>query len=172
LLTVKKTRLPLEIIEILIIVFALSWFMKTYLIQFASVGDNTMLPTLSQNNVVMVDKYFNVKLNTLERGDIVAYLSPKEERLVIKRVIGIPGDTVEIRNGYTYINGQPLYEPYAQIPVSYVFEPIVVSDNELFVLNDNRTEIDDSRSDGNVSLDRLEGKALLCVWPLSKINSL
>lgn len=171
-LAVKKTRLHLEIIEILIIVFALSWFMKTYLVQFAQVGGSTMLPTLSQNNIVLVDKFFHIKMNTMERGDIVAYLSPEEDSIEIKRLIGLPGDTVEIRNGYTYVNGQPLYEPYAQIPVSYTFEPIIVSEDELFVLNDNRTEEGDSRSDGNLSFNKLKGKALLCVWPLTSMKSL
>jgi len=111
-------------------------------------------------------------MNTMERGDIVAYLSPEKDSIEIKRLIGLPGDIVEIRNGYTYVNGQPLYEPYAQIPVTYTFKPIVVSEDELFVLNDNRTEEDDSRSDGNVSFDKLEGKALLCVWPLTGMKSL
>jgi len=172
LLTLKKARLPLEIIEILIIAFALSWFMKTYLVQFTQVGNSTMLPTLNQNNIVMVDKFFHDKMNTMQRGDIVAYIPLEKEGIEIKRLIGLPGDTVEIRNGYTYVNGQPLYEPYAQIPVSYIFKPIVVSDDELFVLNDNRTEMDDSRSDGNLSLEKLEGKALICVWPLTNIKSL
>lgn len=171
-LATKKRRLPLEIIEILIIAFALSWFMKTYLVQFTQIGDSTMLPTLSQNNVTMVDKFFHSKINALERGDLVAYTSSEKESIEIKRVIGLPGDTVEIRNGYTYVNGQPLYEPYAQIPVSYIFEPVVVSDDELFVLNDNRAVINDSRSTGNVSLEKLEGKALFCIWPLTNIKNL
>ena len=81
----KKGRLPIEIIEIVIIAFALSWFMKSYLIQLVKIDNTSMLPTLSQNNVVMVDKFFYSKLNNLERGDIVVYLSPEEKNIEIGR---------------------------------------------------------------------------------------
>ena len=168
----KKGRLPIEIIEIVIIAFALSWFMKSYLIQLVKIDNTSMLPTLSQNNVVMVDKFFYSKLNNLERGDIVVYLSPEQKKIEVKRLIGLPGDTVEIRNGYTYVNSQPLYEPYAQIPVSYVFQPITIPDEQFFVLNDNRTEVDDSRYEGNLPLHTLEGKAIFGIWPLTSFKNL
>lgn len=158
--------------EIIIIAFALSWFMKSYLIQFAKVEDRGMFPTLSQNNVVLVDKFFHRKLNTMKRGDIVVYFSPEQKSIEVKRVIGFPGDTVEIRNGYTYVNHQPLYEPYTQIPVSYVFEPITIPDNQFFVLNDNRIERDDSRYQGNIPVQNIQGKGLFCIWPLTNIKNL
>ena len=171
-LSAKKSRLPFEIIEIIIITFALSWFMKTYLIEFAKIEDRSMLPTLRPNNVVLVDKFIYSRFDTLDRGDIVVYLSPDKGKTEVKRVIGLPGDTVEIRNGYTYINGQPLYEPYAEIPVSYLFNPVIVPESELFVLNDNRDRINDSREFGNLPLERLEGKALFSVWPITSIKGL
>lgn len=171
-LTIKKNRLLFEIIEIIIITFALSWFMKTYLIEFAKIEDNSMLPTLSPNSVVLVDKFMYSKLDNLNRGDIVVYLTSDKYSAEIKRVIGLPGDMVEIRNGFTYVNGRPIYEPYAEMPVAYLFEPVTVSNYELFVLNDNRDNNDDSRTAGNLSLQQLEGKALLSIWPVTSIKGL
>lgn len=168
----KKELLPLEIIEIILIVFALSWFTKTYLLQFAQVGDKSMLPTLDDNSIVFIDKFFAKKLNILNRGDIIAYCPEDSKKTEIKRLVGLPGDRVEIRNGFTYVNGEPLYEPYALIPVDYVFMPVIIPEGHFFVLNDNRSENNDSRLIGPIGFQYMEGKALFTVWPLLNIKSL
>lgn len=171
----KKASLPfeiIEIIEIILIVFALSWFTKTYLLQFVQVGDKCMLPTLNNNSIVFIDKFFAQKLNIIKRGDIVAYCPADSKKTEIKRLVGLPGDKVEIRNGYTYVNGEPCYEPYAQISVDYVFKPVIIPDGHFFVLNDNRSDNFDSRIIGPIPIQSLDGKALFTIWPLLSIKSL
>jgi len=165
-----KTNLVIEIIEIIIIVFALSWFTKTYLVGFATVQDNGMLPTLGVNNRVLVVKISKIN-PTLESGDIVVYLD-KDNNQKIKRLIGITGDTIEMRNGLTYVNDKPLFEPYAETPLTYQFPKFVVRKDQVFVLNDNRSDQNDSRQVGSIPIDDFIGKAIFCYWPWSNLKGL
>jgi len=164
-----KAKFVMEVIEMLIIVFALSWFSKTYVIGFAAVKDNAMLPTLSRHSQVFVAKFLRTA-NTLERGDIIAFRAAKNS--YVKRLIGLPGDQIELRNGFVYINGQPLYEPYAQTPVSQKIEALTVPPDTFFVLNDNRSEQDDSRIFGCIPIEDIMGKAVVCYWPWFQIKIL
>lgn len=158
-----------EILEIVIIIFALSWFAKTYLVQFVIIDDDSMLPTFTQNNRLFVQKIFF----QLKRGNIIVYESPDKNQINIKRIIGLPGEQIEIRNGLTYVNNEPIYEPYApEIPVSYEFKPVMIPKRHIFVLNDNRYLKNDSRMIGCIPYERVKGKVILCYWPLTKIKIL
>ncbi|AFV01640.1 Signal peptidase I [Dehalobacter sp. UNSWDHB] len=159
-----------EIIEIILIVFALSWLLKTYLIGFAHLEGAEMMPTLSLDSQVLVEKYFYRSIDALDRGDVILYSDNGVES--IKRVIGLPGEKVEIKNGYTYINNKPIYEPYANTPKAYTFSMVVVPEDHVFALNDNRASKNDSRSFGSVPIQSIEGKALFCYWPLSSVQIL
>lgn len=164
-----KTKFVLEVIEILIIVFALSWFSKTYIVGFAGVKDSAMLPALSSNSQVFVVK-FQRTAKTLTRGDIIVFQAAGNNS--VKRLIGLPGDQIELRNGFVYINGQPRYEPYAQTPATMKMETVIVPKDSFFVLNDNRSEQDDSRKFGCIPIQDIMGKAVLCYWPWSQIKIL
>jgi signal peptidase I len=166
----KKPQLIIEVLEIIIFVFAISWLMKTYVFGFAGVQDEGMMPTLGKYDQVFVSKLF-ISTASLERGDIAIFLDG-ERKPHVKRVIGLPGETVEIRNGFTYVNAKPLYEPYAQIPMTYRLESLTVPQGYVYVLNDNRTEQTDSRTLGSIPNERIMGKALFCFWPVSKIKGL
>ncbi len=168
---IKDTaKLIVEIIEILIIIFALSWFMKMYVVGFSSVDGNGMLPTLGNNDQIFVLKFIDDP-DSLQRGDIVV-LKDINSNQRVKRLIGRPKDEIEIRNGFTYVNGKPLYEPYALTPLTLKMEPLIIPQNQVFVLNDNRSEANDSRELGSIPIDNLEGKAIFCYWPWSRIKGL
>lgn len=171
-MNLKKTlKITAEILEVLIVIFALSWFAQTNLFEFTTVKDDGMLPTLSSNNRVLVDKCFINDESSLSRGEIIVFTDNGGEKS-IKRVIALAGDKVEIRNGFTYINGKPQYEPYAYTPVTTVFSQIIVPRNHVFVLNDNRAEQNDSRLNGSIPHKRIVGKAVLCYWPWPNLKVL
>jgi signal peptidase I len=138
----------------------------------------SMAPTLIVGDHIMVNiKYYSNK--NLQRGDIAIFpCPPVPEKDYIKRVIGLPGETIEIRRNQVYINGKSLEESYIQtsgkrgdstykVPGSE-FNPVTVPDGKLFVLGDNRDNSVDSRSFGFVDIARLKGKALYIYWAKDK----
>jgi signal peptidase I len=100
------------------------------------------------------------------RGDVIIFAYPLDpSRDFIKRVIGLPGETVEVRAGRVYINGQLMPEPFGPNPGSYSVGPITVGPDEVFVLGDNRNNSSDSRTWGPLPQKYIIGKALLSYWP-------
>jgi signal peptidase I len=100
------------------------------------------------------------------RGDVIVFEYPNDlSRDFIKRVIGLPGDTVEVRGGKVYVNGQVLPEPFGPNPGSSTYGPVTVGSDEVFVLGDNRNNSSDSRSWGLLPENLIIGKALLSYWP-------
>ena len=101
-----------------------------------------------------------------ERGDVIIFESPQgQEEDFIKRVIGIPDDTVEVKGGAVYINGVELDEPYIKSPPNYTVEEKTIPDNSYFVLGDNRNNANDSHNGWYVPRENIKGKAWLITWP-------
>lgn len=131
----------------------------------------SMQPTLYEGNLLVVNK-FAYKLGTPKRGDIVIFHyqgTPTED--YIKRVIGLPWDTVNISNGVVQVNGQTLTEPYIAALPKYT-GTWMVPEGELFVLGDNRNLSSDSHEWGFVKQEWIVGKAVLVYWPLDRIRVL
>ncbi len=125
----------------------------------------SMEPNFHDGEMLLVSK-IDYLLHPPERGDVVVFQSlQNSERDFIKRVIGLPGETVEIRDGRVYINGQPLPQNYNTNPATYNYPPSVVGPNELFVLGDNRNSSSDSHAWGNLPRANLIGKAWIAYWP-------
>ncbi|MCQ3938072.1 MAG: signal peptidase I [Chloroflexi bacterium] len=124
----------------------------------------SMQPTLEDGEFLLVNKMSYV-FGEVERGDIIVFhfpLNPQEE--LIKRVIGLPGDHVVVKDSRVFINGQPLDEPYiAQAPLYY--GDWVVTEGHLFVLGDNRNNSNDSKDWGMLPRENVVGKAVLIYWP-------
>ena len=124
----------------------------------------SMEPTLVSGEYVVVSR-LSYRLGSPHRGDIIVFhfpRDPKEE--YIKRVIGLPGDEVEVRNGTVYINGQPLDENYLKVKTNYIGS-WVIPEGQLFVLGDNRNNSSDSHDWGTVPMDYVVGKAVMVYWP-------
>jgi len=125
----------------------------------------SMLPTLKDGEYVLVNRlaYYN---NLPERGDIIVFESPQAHNLdLIKRVIGLPGNTVRVFDGVVQVNGQTLNEPYIAAAPIYNGEWTVPEGN-LFVLGDNRNDSSDSHAWGLLPIDNVIGKAVLIYWPV------
>ena len=125
----------------------------------------SMQPTLYEGDFIIVNK-LAYQLGTPGRGDVIIFKFPPDpaREPYIKRVIGLPGEQVTIKNGRVYINGIALREPYIKAPPNYEYSTVVPADS-LFVLGDNRNNSSDSHSWGMVPLENVLGKAELVYWP-------
>ncbi|HAV76717.1 MAG TPA: signal peptidase I [Anaerolineae bacterium] len=156
-------RFALEILETIILAVVL-YFGINAISARVRVDGFSMLPTLQNGEYVLVSR-LAYKLDIPQRGDIIVFGLPVDQKQdLIKRVIGLPGETVNIQENKVMINGVPLEEPYiAQAPL-YSGEWIV-ADDQLFVLGDNRNDSKDSHQWGLLPMENIIGKALLIYWP-------
>lgn len=158
----------------LVISAVVSAFIILFLYQPVKVEGTSMLPGLEDQERIFINK-FVYRFESIQRGDIVVFHYPRDpQKSYIKRVIGIAGDRVSIRNGYVYVNGELLDEPYVP-PHSFdprSFPEVVVPAGGYFVLGDHRAMSNDSRDFGPIPSDTIYGKAVFVYWPMSKLGVL
>jgi signal peptidase I len=137
-------------------------------VQSYTVVMSSMEPNFYQGDCIMVNKVCYHSSGP-QRGDVVVFDPPFDSaHPYIKRVIGLPDDTVEIRDGQVFINGIPLEEEYVMAPPDYTMSPIEVTENEYFVLGDNRNNSNDSHTGWMVPRDNIIGRAWFVYWPPSR----
>lgn len=158
-----ETILPAILIAILI---------NLFLAQPTRVHGQSMEPNLHTNQRLVVEK-ISYRLHGPRQGDVVVFSMPQQsEELLIKRVIGLPGETVEIRDGRVYVNGTPLDEPYLNQETRGRFGPVVVPPLHVFVLGDNRNFSNDSRAFDAVPIKNILGRAWFSYWPVENLGML
>ena len=179
-----------EYVEAIAIAVLLALVIRTLIVQAFTIPSGSMMDTLLIGDYILVNKFLygpelpvtDYRLPALHpprRGDIIVFKYPQDEkRDFIKRIIGTPGDTVQVRGQQVLINGQPLEEPYVRrnpssLPhtssptfcgYAYACEPLVVPPDSYFVMGDNRDNSQDSRYWGFVKRDKIKGKAFLIYW--------
>lgn len=133
----------------------------------------SMKPTLHEGQFILVNKLaYRPGLGEFKRGDVVVFHYPRNpEEDYIKRLIGLPGDTVMIQDGKVFVNGQMLDEPYIAAAPAYN-NTWSVPEGQLFVLGDNRNQSSDSHSWGFVPIENVVGKAMVVYWPLAELKLL
>jgi signal peptidase I len=142
-------------------------FVETYLVDGSS-----MQPSLHDRERVLINKLV-YRFNPPEASDIVVFKYPMDpNRDFIKRIVAVAGQTVEVKNGKVYVNGQPVEEPYLKTPTHGAFGPELVPEGTVFVMGDNRNFSLDSRdpSVGYVPVENIKGKALVIFWPLPALR--
>lgn len=161
------------VISILIAV-VLAFFIRYFIVELYMVEGPSMRPTLVNSERLVVNKFI-YRFKAPERGDIIVFRYPRDpSRDFIKRVIGIPGDTIEIKDGRVFVNGQLLNETYILEKTRGSYSLATVPEGHIFVMGDNRNNSEDSRfrDVGFVSHDLVKGKAVMIFWPLDHIKSL
>jgi signal peptidase I len=192
-----RKSLARELPVLLLLALALALLLKTFVVQAFFIPSPSMVPTLQQGDRILVNR-LSYRLGDIHRGDVIVFTDPQADEnrgLVgglthwfvdglgvastedfVKRVIGLPGDVVEIDHGSVFVNGDRIQEPYLNPNRdTSSFGPITVPPGMLFVLGDNRTESGDSRFPppggvGYVPVDHVVGKVAVIVWPPSRVG--
>lgn len=159
------------------IAVVLAFVLVAFVVQKTEVIGESMEPTLNHQEQLVIDK-ISYRFTSPKRFDIVVF--PHENTNYIKRVIGLPGETVSIEEGYIYIDGQMLYDDtYGMEAITSdhyysLSEPVVLGDDEYFVMGDNRNNSKDSRdhSVGNITKDQMIGRVIFRIWPFEKLGTL
>ncbi len=192
----KKRSFWREIPGLLLTALIIAVVIKTFLIQPFYIPSESMLPTIHINDRVMVNK-LSARFGEPERFDVVVFTDPSapereesflqavrrsvleavgvsvREEDLIKRVIGLPGETITIDDGEVNVNGVPIQEPYLPEGVQMAdFGPITLAEGEVFLMGDNREFSMDSRAFGPIQIDHIIGEAVLIIWPPGRIGGL
>lgn len=161
-----------ELIMALVVAAALVLFVY----QPVKVEGTSMMPGLVDDERIFINKFvYRLGISGVQRGDTIVFLFPQDpRRSYIKRVIGTPGDMVEIRQGRVWLNGSELNEPY--VPEEYRdpsnLTPVRVPQGHYFVMGDHRSASNDSRAWGPVPMQAIYGKAVFIYWPLDRMGTL
>ena len=175
----KKSRVreAIDFILYLAVVAGICYVIVTFVGQRTVVSGTSMIPTLQDGDNLITDK-ISYRFRDPERYDIIVLRVESQHENFIKRVIGLPGETVQIVGGRVYINGELLesdvYGNELMISAGRASQPITLGENEYFVLGDNRNGSADSRLEevGNVDKSRIIGRAFVWIWPLSQFGLL
>jgi signal peptidase I len=166
------TELWLTILVAFALVFG---FVRPFVLEAFRIPSESMVPTLEVGDRVLANKFI-YRFTEPERGDIVVFESVGEgdDQKLIKRVVALPGDEVEVRSGTLLVNGEEQEEPYLnkELPFNGSYEPTEVPEGEVFVMGDNRANSADSRVFGPLPVENIEGEAFMRFWPVSEIRSL
>lgn len=193
-----------ELPVLLLVAFVLALLLRSFLVQAFFIPSESMVPTLEIGDRVLVNRLSH-RWSEPKRGEIVVFadeasaernsenplvaglrslaaglgLAPPSEEDLIKRIIGLPGETIEIRDGVVYVDGTELPEAatseggYLSVRDDSFLPPTVVPDNEYFVMGDNRPRSSDSRSLlGTIGRDQMIGRAFVLVWPFERASVL
>ena len=162
-----------ETLETVLVALVIALLIRSFLVQLYVVDGESMFPTLHHGDRLLVNK-MSYRLGEPKPGDVVVVEDPANpRRQLIKRVIAVGGETVEVRNHAVFIDGKPLEEDFVH-PYSVHFrdvKPVQVPEGYVYVMGDNRGGSLDSRALGPVQVSKVEGKAFFLFWPVSRMSS-
>ena len=163
-------RLLREVVETVIPAVLIAIFITLFLAQATQVYGQSMEPNLHPGQRLIVEK-ISYRFHPPRRGDIVVLRLPEQRgNFLIKRVIGLPGEAIEIHDQQVFIDGHPLIEPYLSQPIRHSMSPRRIPEDSVFVLGDNRGFSNDSRSFGPLLLSNVIGRAWIRYWPPDQVG--
>lgn len=167
----RKAKHPMrEWLETVVLALVIALLIRGFLVQVYKVEGRSMEQTLHENERVMVNKLV-YRFRGPAPSEIVVLRDPTDRsRELIKRVIAVAGETVEVRQGQVLVNGRPVLEGYKE-PGVYDQEPVTVPNGHVYVMGDNRMASLDSRWLGPIPLEVIQGKAFLRFWPLADMGT-
>ena len=161
------------VVSILVAV-VLAFFIRYFIVELYLVDGPSMRPTLLNQERLVVNKFI-YRFRAPERGEVLVFRYPQDQsRDFIKRVIAVPGDTIEIKDGRVFVNQQLMNEPYILSQTRGDYPLSTVPDGHIFVMGDNRNNSEDSRfaDVGFVPFNLIKGKAVLVFWPFDHLKTL
>ena len=169
--TKKAIREILSWVAVFAAAISVAALIQFFVLKPLRVDGQSMSTTLMNNEFILVSKadYWNMDP---QRLDVVICRYPGREDTYVKRVVGIPGDTVEVRKEVVLVNGTALTEDYITYPADYLFGPLTLKDDEYFVLGDNRIHSTDSHVIGPIMRDAILGRVRLVIYPLDKVRTI
>jgi signal peptidase I len=165
--TTIARRGPLARVALVAVGFlAVALLLRALVAEPLQVSSESMSPTLERGDAVLVDK-LGPRVGRLHRSDLVAFRAPDDGRLALKRVVGLAGDRVAIRDAILFVDDRPVPEPYVDHTRidSVYYGPVTVPAGHVLVMGDNRGNSVDSRAYGPVAAERIEGRVLIRLWP-------
>ncbi len=182
------SKLLIEWVVLIVSALTIALLIKTFLFQAFVIPSESMFPTLcggdpcETDDRILVNK-LSYRLHDVNRGDVVVFAAPPgratdDIKDYVKRVIGLPGEEIESRNGQVFIDGKPLDEPYineactSRGDLGSAIEPQTIPAGHVFVMGDNRCQSSDSRVFGPIDTDTIVGRAFVRIWPLSRFKFL
>jgi len=173
-----RRRALIEWTAIIVIAVLVSFLLRTFAFQTFFIPSGSMEPTLQIGDRIIVNK-LAVTWGTIHVGDIVVFKAPPAENCgepvtdLVKRVIGVPGDSLKSKGNTIYVNNRPLDETWTHTePLGGAITPITLKANQYFMMGDNHSNSCDSRMWGTVPRSDIVGKAFVRIWPLSRIGFL
>jgi signal peptidase I len=186
---IKKKSVVRDWIESILVAFILAMFIRTFIVQAFKIPTGSMRPTLLAGDIILVNKFIYgakipfskyrlPKVRLPKRGDVIVFIFPEDPKKdFIKRLVGLPGDMVEIKNGTIYVNNQPLVDYgfsqryyYNRGDFAQESRGITVPADNYFVLGDNSASSQDSRYWGFVPEKNILGEAMIIYWPPQRIR--
>ncbi|PZO53821.1 MAG: signal peptidase I [Phormidesmis priestleyi] len=164
----------MEALQTIGLSIVLAFGVRTFVAEARYIPSGSMLPTLEINDRLVIDKV-SYRFKTPSRGDIVVFHPPAaagaqfSHEAFIKRVIGLPDEVIEIKDGKVYADGVALTEPYTEAPPDYTWGPKTVPSGSYLMLGDNRNNSDDGHVWGFLPSDRIIGRATIRFWPLDRL---
>ncbi len=171
-------RLLVWLKESVSVIFASAFIvllLNSFVFFLAVVPTGSMIPTLMEQDRIVVNRLAYIGNSKIARGDVVVFDPPPTidfEGKLVKRAMGLPGDKVEVANGKLLINDVPLAEPYVKEAIGYTMPAIIVPDNSYFMMGDNRNDSYDSHSWGFLDQSYVIGKASFVFWPIEHFKKL
>ena len=159
---------------LIVVALVIALLIKTFLFQTFWIPSASMEPTLKINDRVLVNK-LSYKLHAVHRGDIIVFKTPPGSdpryKDLVKRVIGLPGETVSGSGGHVFINGKQLPEPYLpKGTFTSDFAPVKIAPDHYWMMGDNRGDSSDSRAFGTIARKTIVGRVFVRIWPLSRFK--
>jgi signal peptidase I len=176
----SRRRNVIEWILVIVGAILVAVLVRTFLVQAFRIPSESMSPTLEKGDRVIVNR-LSYKVHDVNRGDIVVFsrparlpAGPDQPDDLIKRVIALPGETVQTKDGSIYIDNRKLNEPYLPKGTSSrdIETPVTVPAGHVWVMGDNRSNSADSRVFGPIDTDTIVGRAFLRIWPLNRLGTL
>jgi len=173
----KKRRAGLaELVLTVVVAFVLVFgVVRPFVIEAYRIPSESMVPTLEVGDRILANKFI-YHFTDPKKGDIIVFDSVDEEddQTLVKRVVGVAGDEIQVEDGVLFVNGEAQNEPYLnqELPFRGSYGTTEVSEGHIFVMGDNRGNSADSRVFGPLPLENVKGEAFVRFWPISKIGSL